>query len=111
MDEQGKEDLKERVLNVNDLVAYQDRSVVSRMVTFKKSGTITIFSFDKGEGLSEHTAPYDATLLLLDGEAEITIAGTVFRLKEGEMIIMPANKPHALRGITPFKMMLIMIHE
>jgi quercetin dioxygenase-like cupin family protein len=111
MDEHGKENLKERVLNVKDLVAYQRGSVASRMVTFKKSGTITIFSFDEGEGLSEHSAPYDATLLLIDGKAEITIAGVVFPLKEGEMIIMPANKPHAVRGITPFKMMLIMIHE
>jgi quercetin dioxygenase-like cupin family protein len=81
------------------------------MLVYKKAGTITLFAFDTGEGLSEHTSPYDAIVAILDGEAEITIAGAPFHLNEGEMIIMPANKPHALHAAKRFKMMLTMIHE
>jgi quercetin dioxygenase-like cupin family protein len=111
MEKPGKEELKERALTLRDLVAYQKGSVVSRMLVYKKAGTITLFAFDAGEGLSEHTAPYDAIVTILDGEAEIAIAGTPFHLKEGGMIIMPANKPHALHAAQRFKMMLTMIHE
>lgn len=91
------------------LVEYQVGSVVSRTIIDKKTGTVTLFAFDKGQGLSEHTAPFDALVHLLDGEAEIVISGKALRLKEGEMIIMPANQPHALRAVEKFKMILTMI--
>jgi quercetin dioxygenase-like cupin family protein len=94
---------------VAGLVGYRDDSVVSRTLIDKKAGTVTLFAFDEGQGLSEHTAPFDALVLILDGEAEITISGKTHRLKEGEMIIMPANKPHALKAASKFKMMLTMI--
>jgi quercetin dioxygenase-like cupin family protein len=110
MPEKGKEDLAERAIDLQEFVAYQQGSVVSRMLVYTKSGTITLFAFDGGEGLSEHTAPYDAVLQVLDGEALITIAGTEFRLNAGDLIIMPANKPHAVQAVTRFKMMLTMIH-
>ncbi|MBX5327617.1 MAG: cupin domain-containing protein [Candidatus Bathyarchaeia archaeon] len=93
------------------LVEYQEGSVVSRTVIDKKAGTVTLFAFDKGEGLSEHTAPFDAMVCVLDGEAEVTIAGKPLRVRAGEMVIMPANKPHALRAVERFKMLLIMIRE
>ena len=105
------ENLTGKVLNPKDLITYQEGSVVSRMIVYKKSGTITLFAFDTGEGLSEHTAPYDAIAHIIDGEAEISIEQTPFLLKEGQMIIMPANKPHALHAQQRFKMMLTMVHE
>ena len=107
----SQENLTGTVLNPKDLIAYQEGSVVSRMIVYKKSGTITLFAFDAGEGLSEHTAPFDAVAHIIDGEAEISIEQTPFLLKEGQMIIMPANKPHALHAQQRFKMMLTMIHE
>ena len=94
-----------------DLADYQEGSVVSRTILDKKTGTVTLFAFDKGQGLSEHTAPFDALVHLLDGEAEIVISGKALRLKEGEMVIMPANQPHALRAIEKFKMILTMIRS
>ncbi len=94
-----------------DLTAYQKGSVVSRTIIDKKTGTVTLFSFDEGQGLSEHTAPFDALVCLLDGEAEISIAGKPFHLKDGEMIIMPANQPHALKAVKRFKMLLTMIRS
>jgi len=90
-------------------VAYQADAVVSKTLINKTAGTITLFSFDQGQGLSEHTAPFDAMVYILDGEAEIIIAGQPYHLKSGESIIMPAHHPHALKAIKPFKMMLIMI--
>ena len=108
--EQQKEDLSGRVLDPRDLVAYQEGAVVSRTLVFRKAGTITLFAFDAGEGLSEHTAPFDAIVTILEGEAGITIGGKPFRLSEGGMIIMPANRPHALKALSRFKMMLTMIH-
>jgi quercetin dioxygenase-like cupin family protein len=98
-----------RVLKTADLVAYQPGAVVSRALIDKQVGTVTLFAFDQGEGLSEHTAPYDALVQVLDGEAEVTIAGAASTVKAGEMIIMPAHQPHALRAPTRFKMMLVMI--
>ena len=92
-----------------DMVHYQDQSVVSKTIIEKKTGTVTLFAFDKGQGLSEHTAPFDALVTVLDGEVEITIAGQPFILKTGHMIIMPAHKPHALKAMERFKMMLTMI--
>lgn len=111
MPEKKHENLASLILNPEDLIAYQDGSVVSRMIVYKKSGTITLFAFDEGEGLSEHTAPYDAIAQIIDGEAEISIEKTQFMLKKGQMIIMPAGKPHALHAGHRFKMMLTMIHE
>jgi quercetin dioxygenase-like cupin family protein len=110
MTEKKQEEFKEKVLDPSELIAYQDGSVVSRMLVFKPTGTITLFAFDAGEGLSEHTAPYDAIVTIIDGEAEITIAGKEFHVNKGQMIIMPANVPHALNAVQRFKMMLTMIH-
>ncbi len=92
-----------------DLVSYQEGTVVSRTIIEKKTGTLTLFAFGEGQGLSEHTAPFDAAVHILDGEAEVTISGKTLRLKEGEMVIMPANEPHALKAVRNFKMLLVMI--
>ena len=91
-----------------DAVEYQKGSIVSKTLVDKKTETVTIFAFAEGQGLSEHTAPFDAMVSILDGEADITISGKTFHLKAGEMITMPANKPHSLKAIKPFKMMLVM---
>ncbi len=91
------------------LVDYQDGSVVSKEVIKKEKGTVSVFAFDKGEGLSEHTAPFDALVYILDGQVEIHIAGKAHLLKAGQVIIMPANKPHSLKAIERFKMLLVMI--
>lgn len=95
--------------NLSDLITYQDGSVVSRTLINKVAGTVTLFAFDANQGLSEHTAPYDALVYVLDGEVEIRIAGKPVTLKQGEMTIMPANQPHALTAKSKFKMLLIMI--
>lgn len=97
------------VIKLGDMAAYQEHSVVSREIIKKPAGTMTIFAFDEGEGLSEHTAPFDAAVYILEGEAEITIDKKPCSVKEGEMIIMPANKPHALKAVTKYKMLLVMI--
>ncbi len=94
-----------------DEVAYQEGLVVSKTILEKKTGTVTLFAFDEGQGLSEHTAPFDALVQVLDGEAGIEISGTPFHLKQGEMIIMPANEPHALKAVKRFKMLLTMIRS
>ena len=94
-----------------DLVAYQVGAVVSREIVKKKTGSVTAFAFDKGQGLSEHTAPFDALVHVIDGQAEITIGGEPHLVNQGEMILMPANVPHALKAIGPFKMLLVMIRE
>jgi quercetin dioxygenase-like cupin family protein len=99
-----------KIFDPKGLISYQDGAVVSRTIVFQKSGTITLFAFDAGEGLSEHTAPFDAVVQVLDGEVEITISGERSNLGRGQMIIMPANVPHALKALTKFKMMLTMIH-
>jgi quercetin dioxygenase-like cupin family protein len=96
---------------LTDLVNYQKGSVVSRTIIDKTAGTVTLFAFDQRQGLSEHTAPFDALVYLLDGAVEITISGKVHRLKEGEMIMLPANHPHALKAQSKFKMLLIMIRS
>lgn len=96
---------------VIDLVDYQKGSVVSRTILEKETGTVTLFAFDQGQGLSEHTAPYDALVYILDGEADITISGRTHQLSVGEMIIMPANEPHALKAVKRFKMKLTMIRS
>ena len=107
----GEESLLGKPLDLAGLVEYQAGAVVSREVLHKETGTVTIFSFDEGEGLSEHVAPFDAMVVLLDGEAEIRIEGKPHRVSAGQFIIMPAGKPHALRAITRYKMLLIMIRS
>lgn len=107
----SQEDLSAAINRLHDLIAYQKGSVVSRTVIDKKAGTVTLFSFDEGQGLSEHTAPFDALVYLLDGEAEVFIAGKPLHLKTGDMTIMPAQHPHSLKAIKKFKMLLIMIRS
>ena len=97
------------VKNLLDLLQYQDGAIVSRVLLKNKGGTVTLFAFDAGEGLSEHTAPFDALVVVTDGEASIQIAGQSFTVRQGETIVLPANKPHAVMAVTPFKMLLIMI--
>jgi len=101
--------LKGKVFNLEQFVDYADGSVVSKTLLKKEIGNITLFAFDKGQGLSEHTAPFDAVVYILDGEAQITIGGQSQNVLAGEMLIMPANIPHALQAEAPFKMLLIMI--
>jgi quercetin dioxygenase-like cupin family protein len=91
------------------LLAYQAGAVVSRVLLKSPGGTITLFAFDAGEGLSEHTAPFDALVVLLDGEAEVTISAVPHRLRAGMTITMPAHEPHALKALAPFKMLLVML--
>jgi quercetin dioxygenase-like cupin family protein len=100
-----------RVECLKSLIDYQDGSVVSREIIRKSTGTITLFAFDQGQGLSEHTAPFDALVLILDGQAEITISGQAYNLREGQMIILPVNEVHALKATSKFKMLLIMIRS
>ncbi|MGC9516689.1 MAG: cupin domain-containing protein [Methanomicrobiales archaeon] len=104
-----REDLKSKVIELVDLIDYQDGSVVSNEIIRKETGTVTIFAFDQGEGLSEHTAPFDAMVQVIDGEAEISIAEQKYNLKAGNMIIMPADIPHAVMAVQKFKMLLTMI--
>lgn len=92
-------------------VAYQKDTVVSKTIIDKKTGTVTLFAFDQGQGLSEHTAPFDAMVQVIDGEVEIRISGNPHRVKAGQVIVMPADEPHALKAVTPFKMLLTMIRS
>lgn len=100
-----------QAMKLVDLADYQSGSVVSRTVIDGKTGTVTFFAFDEEQGLSEHTAPYDALVYLLEGEADVAVSAKTIRLREGEMVILPANKPHALRAVSRFKMMLTMIRS
>jgi quercetin dioxygenase-like cupin family protein len=106
-----REELKGKILSLKDLVNYAEGTVASRTIISRKAGNITLFSFDENEGLSEHSAPYDAVVTILDGECEVWVAGTTYPMKTGETIIFPANVPHALSAVTKFKMMLVMIKE
>lgn len=107
----GTEITAAQAIRLVDLADYQKSSVVSRTVIDKKTGTVTFFAFDEGQGLSEHTAPFDALVYLLEGEAEIVISGKALHCKEGDMVVMPANEPHALRAVKKFKMILTMIRS
>ena len=98
-----------QALSLADLVAYQEGSVVSRTLIDNPAGTVTLFSFGEGQGLSEHQAPFDAFVYLVDGKASVSISGVAQEVEPGEMIVLPANKPHALRAVTRFKMLLVMI--
>jgi quercetin dioxygenase-like cupin family protein len=102
---------KSEVLHLAELVKHQDGSVVSRQITKADAGNVTLFAFDKDQELSEHTAPFDALVHVLDGDAEIRISGKAFNLKPGDGIIMPADEPHAVKAISPFKMLLTMIRR
>lgn len=104
-------DLKSRAVDLAGLVQYQDGSIVSREIVSRPAGTVTAFAFDEGEQLSEHTAPFDAMIIDLDGQADITIGGAVSRLEAGQMIIMPAAVPHSLKAVTRFKMLLVMVKK
>jgi quercetin dioxygenase-like cupin family protein len=106
-----KQGAPQAVFNIADLVRHQKDSVVSRTLIKKDKGTVTLFAFDKENALSEHTAPFDALAVVLDGECQIMIAGEPHAVKEGEAIILPANRPHAVKAVTAFKMLLIMIRE
>jgi quercetin dioxygenase-like cupin family protein len=96
---------------IADLVSYQDGSIVSREIVMKPTGTVTIFAFDEGQGLSEHAAPFDALVHVLEGEVEICIAGKLHRVQGGEMILIPAKQPHALKAVQRYKMILTMIRS
>src|ERR1700674_3736003 len=98
-------------VKVGDLVSYQEGSIVSREILKKPTGTVTVFAFDEGQGLSEHTAPFDALVQVLEGEVEISIAGKLHRVQAGEMILMPARQPHALKALQRYKMILTMIRS
>ena len=101
--------LSAEVKPLGELLQYQDSSIVSRVLLKNKGGTVTLFAFDQGEGLSEHTAPFEALVLVVEGEAEVEIAGEAYRVRQGETITLPANIPHAVRATTRFKMLLAMI--
>src|SRR5712692_8326044 len=103
--------LAAQALPLTDLINYQDDAVVSRTLVNQKNGTVTLFAFDKGQGLSEHTAPFDALVYMLDGEADITIAGKSVHARAGDLVIMPAHQPHALDAVQRFKMALTMIRS
>lgn len=105
------DELKARAIGLNDFVDYAAGAIVSKTLIDKKVGTLTLFAFDAGQGLSEHTAPYDAVVQILDGEAELIIAGTPVKARVGELVIMPAGVPHAVQGVKRFKMLLTMIRE
>lgn len=107
MSDQGTETAE--VKQLAELLQYQEGSIVSRVLLKNKGGTVTLFAFDVGEGLSEHTAPFDALVVVTDGEADVEIAGESFRVRQGETIILPANQPHAVKAVSRFKMLLIMI--
>lgn len=102
-------DLVGKVQELSQLVGYQDGAIVSKELINKETGTVTLFAFDQGQGLSEHTAPFDALVQVLEGKAQITLSGKPFEVKAGQMIIMPANEPHALKAPERFKMALVMI--
>jgi len=105
----SNDDLRSRTLDLNGLLDFQTGAVVSRTLVKKETGTVTLFAFDEGEGLSEHTAPFDALVQVTEGKALITISGSEHRVAAGQIIIMPANQPHALKALAPFKMLLVMI--
>jgi quercetin dioxygenase-like cupin family protein len=99
----------EGVKNLQAMTEYQSDSIVSKSIIGKKSGNVTLFAFDKGQGLSEHTAPFDAMVYLIDGKAKVTLSGNDMNIEKGDIVILPANKPHALLATEKFKMMLVMI--
>jgi quercetin dioxygenase-like cupin family protein len=108
---QTNEFVKAKIFNLNNSVEYSDNGIVSKTVLKKETGNISVFSFDRGEGLSEHTAPFDAMIMVIDGKGEIIIGGEPFILEAGQSIIMPGNIPHSVNAVEKFKMVLIMIRS
>lgn len=106
---QNVKDLRGKAFGLSALLDYQDNAVVSREIIKKNTGTVTLFAFDQGQGLSEHTAPFDAAIYVLDGRVRVNISGRPHTVGKGQMIIMPANKPHSLKAIRKFKMLLVML--
>jgi quercetin dioxygenase-like cupin family protein len=106
-----KDNLTAKAVKLIDMANYETGSIVSRALVDRPSGTVTLFAFDQGQGLSEHTAPFDALVYVLDGETEITIAGRPVHAAAGDMVIMPANQPHALKATKKFRMMLVMVRS
>jgi quercetin dioxygenase-like cupin family protein len=109
MGDHTMDDFKSKSVDLAAAIDYSEGSIVSKTLIDKKTGTLTLFAFGEGQGLSEHTAPFDATVFILDGEAKLTIGGKDVSAKTGQMVIMPADVPHAVRAVVPFKMLLIMI--
>ena len=109
MTEKENDSVGTKVQKLKDLVGYQDGSVVSREIIRKSTGTVTLFAFDEGQGLSEHTAPFDALVHVIDGEVEVTISGKPYHLSQGDYVILPAGETHALKALSKFKMLLVMI--
>ena len=107
----GKTENYSTPFSLADAIQIQADAVVSKTIINKPTGTVTLFGFDEGQSLSEHTAPYDALAILIDGEADISIAGEWFHVIGGQSLLLPANKPHALKAATPYKMLLIMVKE
>ena len=103
--------LKGKVVSIQDHIQYAEESIVSKTIIDKKTGTVTLFAFDRGQKLSEHTTPYDALVVIVDGEAELTIGGENFRITAGQLVIMPADVPHAVTAVQRFKMLLTMIRS
>jgi len=109
---QGKREMPiAEVVRLIDLVNYQEGSVVSRTVVNRATGTVSLFAFDEGQGLSEHTAPFDAVAHVLEGESEITVSGRSLRATAGEAVLLPANQPHSVKAVSKFKMLLTMIRS
>ena len=111
MTEKENDNITPKVQKLTDLVGYQDGSVVSREIIRKSTGTVTLFAFDKGQGLSEHTAPFDALVQVVDGEVEVTISGKPYHLGQGDFVILPAGETHALKALSRFKMLLVMVRS
>ena len=111
MTERENDSIAPKVQKLTDLVGYQDGSVVSREIIRKSTGTVTLFAFDKGQGLSEHTAPFDALVQVVDGEVEVTISGKPYHLGQGDFVILPAGETHALKALSRFKMLLVMVRS
>jgi quercetin dioxygenase-like cupin family protein len=110
-DDSSGSELIGSVVDLAGLINYQDGAIISRTLIKKPTGTVTLFAFDQGQELSEHTAPYDAMVQVLDGEAEVTIGGKPWRLTGGQMVIMPADVPHAVKAVGRFKMLLTMVRS
>lgn len=111
IEKSGEDGLVANATKLAELLKYQKKAIVSRTIIDKKAGTVTLFAVDEGQGLSEHTAPFDALVYVFDGETDAIISGKPVRLGTGEMTILPAGNPHALKALTPFKMLLVMVRE
>ncbi|UCG51343.1 MAG: cupin domain-containing protein [Candidatus Latescibacterota bacterium] len=111
MSQEDSAEIKPEVKKLADLVGYQENSVVSRTLVKREKGTVTLFAFEKGSALSEHTAPFDALVYLVDGEAEVVIDSKSYRLETGDTILLPANRPHAVKATSRLKMLLTMIRS